>query len=66
MDATGDPGVDFVDVLRVFIGHRVCSADPYATGIRIFDREDSFHPNPRGHQALANQLSTMIRIRSRI
>ena len=65
VDATGDPNVVFVDVTPTFIGHRVCSDRPYATGIKVTDPMDSFHPNPDGHQAMANQLSLAIRTSSR-
>lgn len=58
--ATGDPRVLFVDVLDVFRAHRVCSADPWSNGVEALDPEDSFHPNARGYQAVADRLRTAL------
>jgi lysophospholipase L1-like esterase len=62
--ATGDPRVILVDVSNKFLGHRVCSPDPYSNGLVPLDRRESYHPNPRGHQAMAEQLSLLIQISS--
>lgn len=42
-----------------FIGHDVCSSDPYVNGLTLppGDSSESFHPNVKGQQAYANLLA---------
>jgi lysophospholipase L1-like esterase len=54
---TGDTHIRFVDMLDVFRGHRICSTDEWSTGYRFPELGGSFHPNARGHQAIAERLS---------
>jgi lysophospholipase L1-like esterase len=58
--ATGDPRVLFVDTYNAFAGHRVCSSEEWSNGIRLDDREESFHPNYLGYQALNNAISASL------
>jgi hypothetical protein len=57
----GDPKVRFVDTLDLFRGHRVCSSDPYSTGITPSDFMNSFHPNAAGHREIGRALDAEIR-----
>jgi lysophospholipase L1-like esterase len=46
----------YVDVQNAFQGHEVCTLEPWSKG---WDRDHwawSYHPKPRGHQALAEAL----------
>jgi lysophospholipase L1-like esterase len=52
----GDPSVSFVDVLDAFSGHRICSDSPWANGVDLVDRAETFHPNDGGYQQMAGAL----------
>jgi lysophospholipase L1-like esterase len=52
--------VIFVDMIDVFRGHRICSEDPWANGFRFPELGGSFHPNARGHQAMAQRLYSQV------
>jgi hypothetical protein len=56
VEATVDFHVRFVDMIDVFRGHRVCSPEEWSTGFKFPELGASFHPNPRGHQAIAERL----------
>lgn len=49
-----DPNFFFVDPLAMnspFIGHELCTAEPYFNGLDIPERPNAFHPNSRGQEA---------------
>jgi hypothetical protein len=52
----------FVDAMATgspFIGHDVCSSNPYVNGLTLLpgDTSESFHPNVKGQQAYADLLA---------
>jgi len=51
------PGIEFVDVREVFRTHEICgSNDAYLIGISLQHPSNSFHPNYKGQQALADAV----------
>ena len=50
-------GTTYVDVQNAFQGHEVCTLEPWSTGWNRDNWRWSYHPNRRGHQALAEALA---------
>ena len=50
-------GATYVDVQNAFQGHEVCTPEPWAHGWNREHWRWSYHPNSRGHQALAEALA---------
>lgn len=54
VNTTAVAGVEYVDVSRAFAGHEICGErEAYLTGMSIRHPRHSFHPNYKGHAALA-------------
>jgi hypothetical protein len=53
-DAAAQAGAFYVDIKGVTAGHGVCDEDPWVNGIIAYDTQQSFHPNPRAHEAVAS------------
>lgn len=59
-------GFTYVDIQDLFGGHEACSRDPWVHGL-VFQNNDlkpsvfSFHPNAKGHQAMADAVAARIR-----
>jgi hypothetical protein len=52
-------GVEFVPVRESFRGHEICgSGEAYLVGASVRHPSNSFHPNYKGHQALAEAVYT--------
>lgn len=57
-DAATEAGVAYADIAAATTNHGVCSDDPWINGLRLgdddwFTARESFHPNQRGHDAIA-------------
>jgi len=58
-------GVRVFDVEDAWIGHEICSAEPYVNGLKAGNDIigvigiESFHPNANGHRHLADQFASM-------
>jgi lysophospholipase L1-like esterase len=50
---TLDPNVRYVETYEAFRGHERCESEPWLNGIKVKEEVGSFHPNEKGHQALA-------------
>jgi len=50
---TLDPHIRYVETYEAFRGHERCESEPWLNGIKVKERVGSFHPNEKGHQALA-------------
>ena len=62
-------GVKYIDVEDSFSGHKLCdgSRDTYATGVAFSgdsERQESFHPNAKGNQAIADMVQERLRVGS--
>jgi hypothetical protein len=63
--AAHDAGIDVLDERYAFVGHEVCSSDPWVyslpgplpSGTGVTDSNAWFHPTQEGHLALENDLS---------
>jgi lysophospholipase L1-like esterase len=55
--AEATPGATYVDVQGAFRGHEVCTLEPWSNGWNRDHWTWSYHPNARGHQALAEALA---------
>lgn len=54
-------GVDFLDMYAASVGHDVCSKKPWVNGQRTLNGEAfAFHPFPAYHQAVAENLATLL------
>lgn len=56
-----NPHLHYIDPMAVgspFIGHSLCSSDPYFNGLNVVDRSLSFHPNMKGQRAYAKLITS--------
>ncbi len=59
-------GFDYLNMEYGFEGHEACDWDPWINQIVLISRDfsdaapESFHPNSKGHQAIANYLADLI------
>ena len=53
----GDPRLQVANLADAFVGHKICSAEPWQWGR---DGAIPFHPNAAGHAALAARLSQLL------
>lgn len=69
--AAANAGVHAIDISTVFAGHELCTATPYATepdinaiSLGVFDttsqRDNWYHPNAAGSQAIANAVAPQL------
>ncbi len=65
-------GVKYINIEDAFNGHRICDglrADHYVTGFtfgnpldKTNERQESFHPNAKGNQAIADKISDDLKV----
>ena len=61
--AASNPRIQYVNPVGTnspFIGHSLCTAEPYFNGITGPDIGESFHPNPKGQKAYADLLAQYV------
>jgi PKD repeat protein len=57
-------GIEYVNTEDAFTGHELCSGNGQpqaANSVNTVDKEYSFHPNPLGHQLLAQAVETELK-----
>ncbi len=64
--ATRKAGVKYIDTSNSLVGYRLCESEkPYANGVIAGigskdERQESFHPNANGNEAIANSILSIV------
>jgi lysophospholipase L1-like esterase len=53
----GDTRIRIVDVSDAMAGHKVCSTNPWTTGVEVPDTQLSFHPNAEAYVAYGQRVA---------